>query len=69
MDRLNECTVVVERWSGGWELYVTSVGGQAEGVTQADSLDDAAQQVRDYLESMYEVDCSGVRVNLLVNAA
>lgn len=50
-------TVRVEahRWSGGWELRIL---GSADLITQTesgwDSFDDAEQQTRDYLETVFD---------------
>lgn len=38
--------VTARRWSGGWELFLDD-----DHVTQARTLDRAAQQVRDYLDT------------------
>jgi len=38
----------VERWDHGWEVHVRDIG-----VTQCETLVDAEQQVRDYLETVF----------------
>jgi len=38
-----------KRWSGGWELHI-----DGEGVTQSRTLDQAAHQVLDYLETVHD---------------
>lgn len=47
------------RWGGGWELHI-----EGEGVTQVRSLANAAQQVRDYLETVHERDFSDIEVEI-----
>ena len=42
-------TVNATRWRGGWELHI-----DGEGVTQCRTLDQAAQQVIDYLETVHD---------------
>jgi DNA-directed RNA polymerase specialized sigma subunit len=41
------------RWAHGWELHIDGVG-----VTQVRSLARAEQQVRDYVETLLDVDAS-----------
>lgn len=50
-------TVRALHWEGGWELHVEGVG-----VTQARSLTVADRQVRDYLETLLDIDASTVEV-------
>lgn len=40
-------SVSARRWAQGWELWISG-----EPATQADNLDDAAEQVRDYLDTI-----------------
>lgn len=50
--------VTAKRWTGGWELQVDGVG-----VTQVRTLDNAEQQVRDYLETEDEnLDASAATI-------
>lgn len=52
--------VTATRWEGGWELAI-----DGEPVTQVSTLDHAAQQVLDYLDTAEPaVDHSGVHVQL-----
>ena len=51
-------TVHAVRWEGGWELHVDGVG-----VTQVAQLSKAAQQVRNYLETEFEVDTIDAHLN------
>lgn len=44
-------TVRAVPWERGWELHI-----DGEGVTQVRTLDKAANQVRDYLESLHDRD-------------
>lgn len=44
-------TVRAVPWEHGWELHIAG-----EGVTQVRTLDKAAAQVRDYLESLHDRD-------------
>lgn len=39
------------RWTGGWELHI-----DGEGVTQVRTLDQAVEQVRDYLATVHDRD-------------
>lgn len=50
-------TVEAKRWSGGWELHIAG-----EGVTQVRTLDKAAGQVRDYLETLHGRDMSDATI-------
>jgi DNA-directed RNA polymerase specialized sigma24 family protein len=50
-------TVRAKRWSGGWELHIDQIG-----VTQVRTLDKAEQQVRDYVETLLDIDTSGVEI-------
>lgn len=47
------------RWEHGWELHIPGAG-----VTQSRSLSGADQQVRDYLETLYDADASAVDLNI-----
>jgi DNA-directed RNA polymerase specialized sigma24 family protein len=44
-------TVRAVRWAHGWELHI-----DGEGVTQCRTLDQADQQVRDYLATVHDTD-------------
>lgn len=58
-----DITVTASRWAHGWELTI-----KGEGSTQVRTLDKAAAQVRDYLDTVYpEVDHSGVRIHLVLD--
>ncbi|MCR6649691.1 MAG: antitoxin HicB [Cellulomonas sp.] len=48
------------RWEHGWELHIAGAG-----VTQSRSLSSADRQVRDYLETLYDVDASSVALNIV----
>ncbi|MBC7593211.1 MAG: antitoxin HicB [Kineosporiaceae bacterium] len=50
-------TVRAVKWSGGWELHIGDIG-----VTQVRTLDKAAAQVRDYLETLHDKDMEGVEI-------
>jgi hypothetical protein len=50
-------TVRAKRWSGGWELHIDQIG-----VTQVRTLDKAEQQVRDYVETLLDIDTSGAEI-------
>lgn len=50
-------TVRAKRWSGGWELHIEGVG-----VTQVRSLARADRQVRDYLETLLDIDAGAAEV-------
>ena len=52
-------TVRAVRWKQGWELHI-----DGEGVTQVRTLDRAAEQVRDYLQSMHGTDFSDATVEV-----
>lgn len=52
--------VRARRWSGGWELHIADIG-----VTQVSTLARAEQQVRDYLETLYDVDVSDVEIDVV----
>ncbi len=57
--------VSVERWSGGWDLFIDGAGlSSGGGVTQVTSLDDADAQVRSYLQSVYQADFSNVEIDI-----
>jgi hypothetical protein len=49
--------VRAKHWSGGWELHIGQIG-----VTQVRTLDKAEQQVRDYLETLLDINVSDVVV-------
>lgn len=49
--------VAAKRWKHGWELHIDDVG-----VTQSRTLAGAEQMVRDYVETLLDVDASGARV-------
>jgi hypothetical protein len=53
-------SVRARRWSGGWELHIAGVG-----VTQVSTLARAVPQVRDYLETLYDVDVTDVEVDVI----
>jgi len=48
------------RWPHGWELHIDGVG-----VTQVRSLSRAEQQVRDYIETLLDVDASTAVINVM----
>ena len=50
-------TVRAIKWSGGWELHIDGIG-----VTQVRTLDRAATQVRDYLETILDEKITDVEV-------
>ena len=50
-------TVRAVKWSGGWELHIGDIG-----VTQVRTLDKAAAQVRDYLETLHDEDMKDVEI-------
>ena len=52
-------TVKAVRWEHGWELHI-----DGEGVTQVRTLDHAAQQVRDYLETVHDRDFTDADIEL-----
>ena len=57
--------VSVEKWSGGWDLFIDGAGlSSGGGVTQVTSLDDADAQVRSYLEAVYKADFSTVEIDI-----
>ncbi len=49
--------VAAKRWSQGWELHIEGVG-----VTQSRTLATAESTVRDYLETLLEVDTDGAQI-------
>lgn len=49
--------VRAKHWSGGWELHIDQIG-----VTQVRTLDRAEQQVRDYLETLFDTDTTDAQV-------
>lgn len=57
---MDAITVTARRWERGWELEI-----DPDNITQVRSLDKAAQQVRDYLDTLDpSTDHSGVEVEL-----
>ncbi len=54
-------TVQAVKWEHGWELHVQDVG-----VTQCRTLAAAAQQVRDFVATMLDVDADDAEVHLSV---
>lgn len=52
--------VRAKHWAGGWELHIDQVG-----VTQVRTLDQAERQVRDYLETLLDLDVSDAVVQIL----
>lgn len=50
-------TVTAKRWKHGWELHIDGVG-----VTQSRTLAGADQMVRDYVETLLDVDASDAEV-------
>lgn len=57
--------VSVEKWSGGWDLFIDGAGlSSGGGVTQVTSLDDVDAQVRSYLEAVYQADFSTVEIDI-----
>lgn len=48
------------RWKHGWELHVDGVG-----VTQVRTLAAAEQQVRDFVETMLEIDAEDAEISIL----
>lgn len=50
-------TVTAKRWKHGWELHIDDVG-----VTQSRTLAGAEQMVRDYVETLLDVDASDADV-------
>jgi len=57
--------VRVERWPGGWDLYIDGDGlSSGGGVTQVTGLDDADAQVRDYLRSVFQTDFSNAVIDI-----
>jgi predicted XRE-type DNA-binding protein len=49
--------VRAKHWAHGWELHIDQIG-----VTQVRTLDKAEQQVRDYLETLLDIDTRGAAV-------
>ena len=49
MASVNTYHVQARRWGGGWELHI-----HGEGVTQCRTLEQAGQQVLDYLETVHD---------------
>jgi hypothetical protein len=50
-------TVTAKRWKHGWELHIDDVG-----VTQSRTLAAAEQMVRDYAETLLDIDASDAEV-------
>ena len=50
-------TVTAKRWKHGWELHIDDVG-----VTQSRTLTTAEQMVRDYVETLLDIDASDAEV-------
>lgn len=50
-------TVTAKRWKHGWELHIDNVG-----VTQSRTLAAADQMVRDYVETLLDIDASDAEV-------
>lgn len=57
---MSEYTVTARRWEGGWELHIDGVG-----VTQCRTLDQADQEVRDYIETLTDKDASAATVTII----
>lgn len=53
-------TARAKHWKRGWELHIEGVG-----VTQVRTLATAEQQVRDYLESLLEIDATDVTIDVV----
>lgn len=51
--------VRAKHWAGGWEPHIEGIG-----VTQVRTLDNAERQVRDYLETLLEVDASQATITI-----
>lgn len=57
--------VNVAKWSGGWDLFIEGEGlSSGGGVTQVTSLEHAADQVREYLTSVFEADFSDAVIDI-----
>jgi len=57
--------VSVEKWSGGWDLYIHGDGlSSGGGVTQVTGLDDADAEVRNYLSSVFHTDFSNAAIDI-----
>ncbi len=54
-------TVQAVKWEHGWELHVEDVG-----VTQCRTLATAAQQVRDFVATMGDIDADDAEIHLSV---
>ncbi len=52
-------TVTAVRWSRGWELHI-----DGEGVTQVRTLDQAVEQVRDYLATVHQSDFTDATIKV-----
>jgi hypothetical protein len=61
---LGRFVVSVERWSGGWDLHIHGTGLGGGGVTQVTDLDDAEEQVRGYLKSVFDADFSHAVIDI-----
>ena len=51
--------VRARHWAHGWELHIDQIG-----VTQVRTLDKAEQQVRDYLETLLDIDTSDATITI-----
>lgn len=49
--------VRAKHWANGWELHIDRIG-----VTQVRTLDKAERQVRDYLETLLDIDTSDAKI-------
>ncbi len=56
----NHYTVRAKHWKRGWELHIDDIG-----VTQVRTLATADQQVRDYLESLLEIDATNATIDII----
>lgn len=54
---MNTYTVTAKRWKHGWELHIDDVG-----VTQSRTLAAAEQMVRDYVETLLDIDVSDAEI-------
>lgn len=52
--------VIAKRWKHGWELHIDDVG-----VTQSPTLATAEQMVRDYVETLLDIDASDAEVKIV----
>jgi len=59
--------VRVEKWPGGWDLYIDGAGlSSGGGVTQVTGLDDADAEVRNYLSSVFHTDFSNAAIDIVL---